>query len=120
MQAVKLKYEEMPWKQFRNNTGLHYKPVKVEGVGFSRFRWDIGVDEAWHSHDQETQVIFCVSGRLEFSVDEGQGVRVETLEPGDVMLIERGIRHKARAVEATDLLIIFTPMNRFDADALIL
>ena len=118
MRAVKLEYDQMPWKRFRDNTGLKYKPVKMGNLGFSKFAWEAGVAEAWHSHDQEPQIVFCVSGKVEFGVRDERGDRTETLSAGDVILIEPGVPHRARAIEATEMLIIFSPMNRFDSDAI--
>ncbi|MDB5874513.1 MAG: Cupin domain [Ramlibacter sp.] len=120
MRAVKIEYEKMPWKQFRDNTGLQYKPVKMEGVGFSKYAWKAGVAEAWHVHDQEPQIVFCTSGKVEFGIRDEAGERTETLLPGDVILIQPGVTHRATSIEATEMLIIFSPMNRFDADALII
>lgn len=119
MRAVKLNYDALPWKQFRDNTGLHYKPVKVGHLGFSKFRWAAGVSEQWHSHDQEPQIVLCLSGRVEFGIRDGVSERTETLGPGEVILIEPGVTHRARVDEATELLIMFSPMSRFDADAFI-
>ena len=119
MRAVKIDYDALPWKQFRDNTGLHYKPVKVANLGFSKFRWDAGVAEKWHSHDQEPQILLCLSGRVEFGIRDEAGERMEVLKAGDVMLIQPGVEHRAQVTEPTEMLVMFSPMNRFDADAVI-
>ncbi len=119
MRAVKLAYDALPWKQFRDNTGLHYKPVKVGGLGFSKFKWAAGVGEAWHKHEQEPQIVLCLSGEVTFGIRDDAGERTETLGPGDVILIEPGVTHRAEVKVETELLIMFSPMNRFDEDAFI-
>jgi quercetin dioxygenase-like cupin family protein len=118
MRAVKIDYDKVDWKQFRTNTGLHYKPIKMGDLGFSRFLWSTGASEAWHSHAEEPQIVLCLSGRIDFGIRDEKGERVEVVRGGDVLAIEPGVEHMAHCIEETELIVIWSPMNRFNADAI--
>ena len=129
MGAVKIDYDKVEWKPFLTppgrggggtiNPGLRYKPVKVGELGFSKFAWTAGGTEDWHSHDVEPQIVMCLSGKIEFGVKDGDVPRKEMLLPGDVLAIPTGVPHMATAIEDTILVVMWAPMRRFSADAII-
>lgn len=120
MRAVKIDYDKVEWKQFRTNKGLRYKPVKLGELGFSRFAWSAGASEDWHSHAEEPQMVHCLSGRIEFGIKDDLSERVETLTAGDVLAIPPGVLHRANAIEDTLIIVFWSPMRRFDADAIVI
>jgi mannose-6-phosphate isomerase-like protein (cupin superfamily) len=119
MRALKIKYDEVPWKQFRKNPGLKHKPVKLGHLGFTKNLWTKGASEALHSHKDEPQIVMCLRGKIEFDIIDDQSARKEILTGGDVLVIDPGVQHGARALEETEMLVMWSPMNRFDDDAII-
>ncbi len=64
--------------------------VKVEG------------EFVWHSHDQTDDFFLVLSGRLSIDLPE----RTIELDPGELYVVPRGVRHRPRAAEPTELLLI--------------
>ncbi len=82
--------------------GQHVKLAKVEG------------DFVWHSHADEDELFFVVHGRLEMHLRDG----VIVLEPGELLVVPRGVEHKPVAPVETHILL-FEPagtVNTGDAD----
>jgi len=120
MHALKIDYRNVPWKAIKNgaNTRIRYKPVKLGDFGGSMVSFESGVDEVAHSHP-EGQLVFCIRGRIEFTLVDDGVPRKEMIEAGDVLAIPAGVVHAARSIEETMLIVAWSPMTRFDADAII-
>jgi mannose-6-phosphate isomerase-like protein (cupin superfamily) len=56
----------------------------------------------WHHHDEEDELFLVVKGRLEIELRDGSVV----LEPGEFVVIPRGIEHRPIAREETHLVLI--------------
>ena len=71
-------------------------------------RWTIaaGASLPDHAHPHE-QVTMIVHGAFEMTV-EGE---TRTIEPGDVILIPSGARHRGRAVTDCNIFDVFTPVR---------
>ncbi len=74
--------------------GQHVKLVKVKGE-FVR-----------HHHDLEDELFLVLAGRLVMELD-GEDV---VLEPGELVVVPRGVAHRPRADEETHLLL-FEPVS---------
>lgn len=130
MRAVKIAYDQLDWKPFLTppdrkgggeiNPGLKYKPVKVGDLGFSKFAWTAGATEDWHWHDGVPQIVLCLSGKIEFGVKDGETIRREMITAGDVLAIPPGVPHMAVAIEDTVVVVMWSPMQRFSADAIVI
>jgi len=118
MRARKIDYPQVPWKPIAGGR-IRYKPVKMDGFGTSVVDFEQGVNEPAHSHP-EGQIVYCLSGRIEFRLVEGTEERLEMLTPGDVLAIPAGVVHGANAIEPTQLYVCWSPMARFDADAVVI
>jgi quercetin dioxygenase-like cupin family protein len=57
-----------------------------------------------HSHPHE-QLVYVVTGRLQF---ENNGKTIE-LRTGDSVIVEGNVEHRARALEDSEVLDVFTP-----------
>lgn|ERR1700682_975532 len=116
MRGLKIEYDKLPWKPVSD--GVRYKPVLVQGCGASMVAFDPGTSHAPHSHD-EVQIVFCLEGRMEFYVKDDQSERIETLVPGQVLALEAGVSHGAKALEKSLILTVWNPMTRFTKDSVV-
>ncbi len=58
----------------------------------------------WHHHDDEDEFFFVVSGRLLVDLED----RTVPLDPGQAIVVPRGVRHRTRAPEKTVILMVET------------
>lgn len=74
--------------------GQHVKLAKLKG------------EFVWHSHEQEDELFFVVSGQLKIEL------RDKTLEigPGEMAVIPRGVEHKPIAEEEVEVML-FEPAS---------
>jgi len=56
----------------------------------------------WHSHADSDDLFLVLSGRLLIDLPD----ETITLEPGELVVVPRGIEHRPRAAELTELLLI--------------
>lgn len=117
MKSLKIKYSSVEWKEA--GPGVKLKPVIVGGTGASMVSFEKGASHAPHSHE-DTQIVFCLEGAMEFYVKDSSSERAENVIAGDVLLLEGGVTHGARAVEPSLLLVIWNPMSRFFDKSIIL
>lgn len=68
----------------------HVKLAKVKG------------DLVWHSHEEEDELFLVISGRLTLELRDG----AVTLDPGEMVVIPRGVEHRPMAEEETHILLI--------------
>ena len=66
------------------------KVVKLEG------------EFVWHHHDDEDELFLVVSGRLRMQLRDGDVV----LEPGELIVVPRGVEHCPVAEEETHVVLI--------------
>jgi len=57
---------------------------------------------AWHSHEHEDELFWCLGGRLTVQFRD----REVTLEPGEMVLVPRGVEHRSVADEEAQVAII--------------
>jgi mannose-6-phosphate isomerase-like protein (cupin superfamily) len=60
----------------------------------------------WHRHEAEDELFLVVSGRLRIEFRDG----VRELEPGDILVVPRGVEHRPVALEETAILL-FEPLG---------
>ena len=68
----------------------YVKIVKVDG------------EFVWHHHDDEDELFLVVSGRLRMQLRDGDVV----LEPGELIVVPRGVEHCPLAEEETHVVLI--------------
>jgi mannose-6-phosphate isomerase-like protein (cupin superfamily) len=56
----------------------------------------------WHSHENEDELFWCLGGRLTIQFRD----RDVSLEPGEMILVPRGIEHRSVAEEEAQVAII--------------
>lgn len=68
----------------------HVKLAKIHG------------DLVWHSHADEDELFLVIRGRLTLELRDGS----VTLDPGEMVVIPRGVEHRPVAEEETHILLI--------------
>ena len=72
----------------------YVKAVKVKG------------DFLWHHHDNEDELFFVVKGLLRMRVRENGSERELTIQPGEFIIIPRGVEHLPSADEETHVVLL--------------
>lgn len=94
--AEKLSLFEDHWspKIIGELNGQQVKAVKLEG------------DFVWHHHELEDELFLVVSGRLRMDYRDEAGNAVELIvEPGEFVIVPRGVEHKPSAAQETHILL---------------
>ncbi len=68
----------------------HVKLAKLQG------------EFVWHKHDHEDELFLILHGTLRMELRDG----TLTLEPGEMVVIPRGVEHRPVAVEEVHLLLV--------------
>jgi mannose-6-phosphate isomerase-like protein (cupin superfamily) len=55
----------------------------------------------WHHHEQEDELFLVIAGRLYMDYRD----RTEMIEPGEFVIVPRGVEHRPRATEETHILL---------------
>ena len=74
--------------------GQDVKLAKVQG------------DFVWHTHNDEDELFYVIKGRLEMHFRDN----VEVLEPGQIIVVPKGVEHKPMATEET-WIMLFEPQS---------
>jgi mannose-6-phosphate isomerase-like protein (cupin superfamily) len=90
--AEKLSLFDEPWspKVVAELNDTHVKVVKLEG------------EFVWHHHDDEDELFWVVAGRLRMELRDGD----VTLDPGELLVVPRGVEHRPVAEEETHVVLI--------------
>jgi quercetin dioxygenase-like cupin family protein len=70
--------------------GVHLHAIGGERVLLCRVRYDPGKQVPWHAHEDTEQVMFILDGDVEMTIED----ETRMLEAGDVVVVNRGLRHK--------------------------
>ena len=74
--------------------GQHVKLAKIRG------------DFIWHSHENEDELFFVIRGKLIMDFRD----RTVELDPGEMIIVPKGVEHRPRAEEETHILL-FEPAS---------
>ena len=74
--------------EFRDGVRIH--AVGGEQVLLCRVTYAPGKEVSWHAHEHTEQVMFILEGEVEITVED----ETATLGPGDVGVVNRGLRHR--------------------------
>ena len=69
--------------------GVRLHAIGGEQVLLCRVQYAPGKHVPWHAHEHSEQVMLVVEGEVEMTVEE----ETRTLRPGDVAVVNRGLRH---------------------------
>jgi quercetin dioxygenase-like cupin family protein len=70
--------------------GVALHSIGGEQVLLCRVRYEPGKHVPWHAHEDTEQVMFILEGEVEMTIEEER----KTLTSGDVVVVNRGLRHK--------------------------
>src|SRR4029079_1193131 len=95
--AAKLSSFDDLWHQrlIAELNGQHVKLVKLQGTFI------------WHHHDHEDELFMVISGRLkmEFRDRQSGSENQVWLEPGELIVVPRGVEHRPHADEVTSIML---------------
>jgi mannose-6-phosphate isomerase-like protein (cupin superfamily) len=63
-------------------------------------------DFVWHYHDHEDELFLVVKGALRMRVRENGGEREFIINPGEFIIIPRGVEHLPSAEEETHIMLL--------------
>ena len=67
----------------------------------------------WHAHDNEDEMFFVISGTLRIQLEGDQEVM---LEPGQLFVVPKGVRHNPVAEEEVQIVLIETVTTAHTGD----
>ena len=60
----------------------------------------------WHHHDHEDELFLVVKGCLFMGLRDADGEREIAIQPGEFIIVPKGIEHKPRADEETHIVLL--------------
>jgi quercetin dioxygenase-like cupin family protein len=69
--------------------GVRLHAIGGEQVLLCRVVYQPGTTVDWHSHEHTEQVMLILDGEIEMTIED----EARTLGPGDVVVVNRGLRH---------------------------
>jgi quercetin dioxygenase-like cupin family protein len=70
--------------------GVRLHAIGGEQVLLCRVQYERGKQVPWHAHEDTEQVMFVIDGEVEMTIED----ETKTLAVGDVVVVNRGLRHK--------------------------
>ncbi len=70
--------------------GVRLHAIGGEQVLLCRVRYEPGKQVLWHAHEDTEQVMVILDGEVEMTIED----ETKTLRPGDVVVVNRGLRHR--------------------------
>ncbi len=70
--------------------GVRLHAIGGEQVLLCRVQYEPGKQVPWHAHEDSEQVMFVLDGEVEMTIED----ETKTLAVGDVVVVNRGLRHK--------------------------
>jgi len=60
----------------------------------------------WHVHEDSDDFFLVLAGQLEIDLDDGAMVTLVTLDPGQLCVVPKGMRHRPRAPLEAQIVLI--------------
>ena len=115
MKSLFVKYDEAPWLE--PVPGFKFKPIVIDQLGASVVELTKGVVTTPHEHDDE-QVDILLKGKLNITVKDERGERVESVNAGMAFALEPHVLHGVEALEDSLIIEAWAPAERFRAVAI--
>ena len=85
----------------------HYQPKIVGEVNEAYVKVvKLHGEFMWHHHDNEDELFLVIKGALRMLVRENGGEREFMINPGELIIIPRGVEHLPSADEETQVLLL--------------
>ena len=86
--------------------GVRLHAIGGEQVLLCRVEYEPGKQVPWHAHEDTEQVMYILEGSIEMTIEE----ETSTLGPGDVVVVNRGQRHKVYSEEGVTFMEALAPV----------
>lgn len=85
----------------------HYSPKIVGEVNDSYVKLaKLQGEFVWHHHEAEDELFYVIKGALRMRVRENGGEREFLIQPGEFIIIPRGVEHLPSADEETYIMLL--------------
>jgi quercetin dioxygenase-like cupin family protein len=91
---------------WRIHEGVRLHAVGGEQVLLCRVVYEPGTTVDWHSHEHTEQVMLVLEGEIEVTIE----AEARILGPGDVVVINRGLRHTLHARNGVTFVEALSPL----------
>jgi quercetin dioxygenase-like cupin family protein len=88
--------ETSPFRTWNGRDSFEFvEGVRLHAIGgdqvlLCRVRYEPGKQVPWHAHEDTEQVMLILEGEVEMTIEDD----TRSLGPGDVVVVNRGLRHK--------------------------
>jgi unsaturated pyranuronate lyase len=86
--------------------GVHLHAIGGDQVLLCRVHYDAGKQVPWHAHEHSEQVMLLVDGEVEMTIED----ETRVLGPGDVVVVNRGLRHKLYSEQGVTFMEALAPV----------
>jgi quercetin dioxygenase-like cupin family protein len=86
--------------------GVRLHAIGGEQVLLCRVRYEPGKHVPWHAHEDTEQVMFILDGEVEMTIED----EARTLRAGDVVVVNRGLRHTLHSTGGVTFMEALAPV----------
>ena len=86
--------------------GVALHSIGGEQVLLCRVTYEAGKSVARHAHEHTEQVMLILDGEVEMTIEEA----TRTLGPGDVVVVNRGLRHTLHSADGVTFIEALAPV----------
>ncbi len=86
--------------------GVRLHAIGGEQVLLCRVSYEAGKQVPWHTHEDTEQVMLVLEGEVEMTI----GDETQTLGAGDVVVVNRGLRHKLYSEDGVTFMEALAPV----------
>ena len=86
--------------------GVRLHAIGGDQVLLCRVRYEPGKHVPWHAHEHTEQVMLILDGEVEMTIEEQTG----TLRAGDVVVVNRGLRHTLHSARGVTFMEALAPV----------
>lgn len=87
--------------------GVHIHAIGGDQVLLCRVQYDAGKHVPWHAHEDSEQVMLVVEGEVEMTIED----ETKVLGPGDVVVVNRGLRHTLHSANGVTFIEALAPVT---------
>jgi quercetin dioxygenase-like cupin family protein len=91
---------------FELHDGVRLHAIGGEQVLMCRVQYDPGKEVPWHAHEDTEQVMVILDGEVEMTIED----ETQTLRTGDVVVVNRGRRHRLFSASGVSFMEALAPV----------
>lgn len=82
-------------------------PRNQENLGYLVSQYDFDCDwDSWEKHPEGDELVYCISGKIVFILEEKKDLKKILLEPGSFIIVPKNTWHTAQIVEPAQALFV--------------